>query len=169
MIRSIHSSTRLQGTHNSLRSWSKSLPSSLPNPMSLTSSSALSGSPLMSPPDPNWSNSLPGRISSSLAPNPEKRLGFFFFFLGLILLYFYFPLHFYYFFHLGFQSEELKARLSKLVDMAERREYQELVKDITPKKNDSEPFSTYREQLGLGQLFYIFVGSLLNFIFSFLC
>ncbi|XP_015896872.3 uncharacterized protein LOC107430544 [Ziziphus jujuba] len=48
------------------------------------------------------------------------------------------------------KSEELKARLSKLVDMVERREYQELVKDITPKKNDSEPFSTYREQLGLG-------------------
>ncbi|KAF3449420.1 hypothetical protein FNV43_RR10148 [Rhamnella rubrinervis] len=48
------------------------------------------------------------------------------------------------------KSEELKARLSKLADMAERKAYEELVKDITPKKNTSEPFSSYKDQLGFG-------------------
>ena len=48
------------------------------------------------------------------------------------------------------QSEELKARLKKLADVAERKAYQELVKDIAPKKPVDEPFSSYKDQLGFG-------------------
>lgn len=36
--------------------------------------------------------------------------------------------------------------------MAERKEYAELVKDIMPKKDNSEPFSSYKDQLGFGEL-----------------
>ncbi|PON48317.1 ATPase, vacuolar ER assembly factor, Vma [Parasponia andersonii] len=48
------------------------------------------------------------------------------------------------------KSEELKARLRKLAEMAERNAYAELVKDITPKKETTEPFSSYKDQLGFG-------------------
>ncbi|KAK7379785.1 hypothetical protein VNO78_34304 [Psophocarpus tetragonolobus] len=48
------------------------------------------------------------------------------------------------------KSEELKARLKKLEDIAERKAYQELVKDISPPKDDQEPFSSYKDQLGFG-------------------
>lgn len=48
------------------------------------------------------------------------------------------------------KSEELKERLRKLKELAERKEYQELVKDITPKKDLNEPFSTYKDQIGFG-------------------
>ncbi|XVE57419.1 hypothetical protein DITRI_Ditri04bG0089500 [Diplodiscus trichospermus] len=48
------------------------------------------------------------------------------------------------------KSEELKERLRKLKEIAERKDYQELVKDITPKKDFNEPFSTYKDQLGFG-------------------
>ncbi|KAF5206313.1 Er-based factor for assembly of v-atpase [Thalictrum thalictroides] len=48
------------------------------------------------------------------------------------------------------KSEELKARLKKLEDLAERKAYNELVKDITPRKNTEEPFSSYKDQLGFG-------------------
>ncbi|KNA22476.1 hypothetical protein SOVF_033750 [Spinacia oleracea] len=47
----------------------------------------------------------------------------------------------------GVKSEELKARLRKLEELAERKAYAELVKDITPKK-PNEPFSSYKDQLG---------------------
>ena len=57
----------------------------------------------------------------------------------------------------GFQSEELKARLKKLEDLAERNAYQELVKDITPKKDTDEPFSSYKDQLGFGKVLFTFV------------
>ncbi|THF97460.1 hypothetical protein TEA_029188 [Camellia sinensis var. sinensis] len=46
------------------------------------------------------------------------------------------------------KSEELKARLRKLEEVAERKAYQELVKDITPRKETDEPFSSYKDQLG---------------------
>ncbi|CAJ2629651.1 unnamed protein product [Trifolium pratense] len=46
------------------------------------------------------------------------------------------------------KSEELKARLKKLQDLAERKAYQELVKDIAPKEVVQEPFSSYKDQLG---------------------
>ncbi|XAR54798.1 hypothetical protein NMG60_11030101 [Bertholletia excelsa] len=48
------------------------------------------------------------------------------------------------------KSEELKARLRKLQELAERKAYAELVKDITPKKEMEEPFSSYKDQLGFG-------------------
>ncbi|XP_050377426.1 uncharacterized protein LOC126794700 [Argentina anserina] len=49
------------------------------------------------------------------------------------------------------KSEELKARLKKLAEMSERSAYAELVKDITPRKDDAaEPFSSYKDQLGFG-------------------
>ncbi|KAF8379390.1 hypothetical protein HHK36_028824 [Tetracentron sinense] len=48
------------------------------------------------------------------------------------------------------KSEELKARLRKLADLAERNAYQELVKDITPRRDSNEPFSSYKDQLGFG-------------------
>ncbi|XP_057977069.1 uncharacterized protein LOC131164117 [Malania oleifera] len=48
------------------------------------------------------------------------------------------------------KSEELKERLKMLSDLAERNAYQELVKDITPKKSANEPFSSYKDQLGFG-------------------
>ncbi|KAJ4728661.1 ATPase, vacuolar ER assembly factor, Vma12 [Melia azedarach] len=48
------------------------------------------------------------------------------------------------------KSEELKARLRKLVERAEREEYRELVKDIMPKNDTTEPFSSYKDQLGFG-------------------
>ncbi|CAE6237393.1 unnamed protein product [Arabidopsis arenosa] len=48
------------------------------------------------------------------------------------------------------KTEELKLRLLKLREIAERKEYAELVKDITPKKQVEEPFSSYKDQLGFG-------------------
>ncbi|KAK6246634.1 ATPase [Theobroma cacao] len=48
------------------------------------------------------------------------------------------------------KSEELKQRLRKLKEIAERKEYEDLVKDITPKKDLNEPFSNYKDQLGFG-------------------
>ncbi|KAF5730158.1 hypothetical protein HS088_TW20G00529 [Tripterygium wilfordii] len=48
------------------------------------------------------------------------------------------------------KSEELKARLRKLEELAERNAYQELVRDITPRKGPEEPFSSYKDQLGFG-------------------
>lgn len=44
-------------------------------------------------------------------------------------------------------------RLLKLREIAERKEYAELVKDITPKKQVEEPFSSYKDQLGFGKAF----------------
>ena len=51
----------------------------------------------------------------------------------------------------------MKARLKKLEDLAERNAYQELVKDITPKKDTDEPFSSYKDQLGFGKVLLTFV------------
>lgn len=42
------------------------------------------------------------------------------------------------------------VRLRKLEERAERKAYEELVKDITPKKGVEEPFSSYKDQLGFG-------------------
>ncbi|GFZ17134.1 hypothetical protein Acr_26g0004040 [Actinidia rufa] len=47
-------------------------------------------------------------------------------------------------------SSPLPARLRKLEELAERKAYDELVKDITPKKGTDEPFSSYKDQLGFG-------------------
>ncbi|XP_076948921.1 uncharacterized protein LOC143621364 [Bidens hawaiensis] len=48
------------------------------------------------------------------------------------------------------KSEELKARLRKFEEAAERKAYNELVKDITPRRDESEPFSSYKDQIGFG-------------------
>ncbi|KAK4770341.1 hypothetical protein SAY87_030873 [Trapa incisa] len=48
------------------------------------------------------------------------------------------------------KSEELKARLTKLAEIAEKKAYEELVKDIKPKTDVQEPFSSYKDQLGFG-------------------
>ncbi|KAA8522041.1 hypothetical protein F0562_012645 [Nyssa sinensis] len=48
------------------------------------------------------------------------------------------------------KSEELKVRLRKLAEIADRNAYEELVKDIAPKKEVNEPFSSYKDQLGFG-------------------
>ncbi|KAL9257844.1 hypothetical protein AKJ16_DCAP05387 [Drosera capensis] len=57
------------------------------------------------------------------------------------------------------KSEELKARLKKLEELAERKAYQELVKDITPKKDAYEPFSSYKDQMGFGLHVVVTMGT----------
>ncbi|XP_077239881.1 uncharacterized protein LOC143880789 [Tasmannia lanceolata] len=48
------------------------------------------------------------------------------------------------------KSQELKKRLIKLTELVERNEYEELVKDIKPRKQMVEPFSSYKDQIGFG-------------------
>ncbi|KAG5540136.1 hypothetical protein RHGRI_020389 [Rhododendron griersonianum] len=62
------------------------------------------------------------------------------------------------------KSEELKARLRKLEELAERKEYEELVKDITPRKGTDEPFSSYKDQLGFGAFLTLVLWSLYAFV-----
>lgn len=47
-------------------------------------------------------------------------------------------------------------RLKNLQEGLERKEYDELVKDITPKKGVEEPFSSYKDQLGFGKFLLLF-------------
>ncbi|XP_078438389.1 ER-based factor for assembly of V-ATPase [Wolffia australiana] len=63
------------------------------------------------------------------------------------------------------KSEELKERLRKLEAMAERKAYRELIKDIVPKEEPSEPFSSYKDQLGFGVhvVVMMFTGYLVGF------
>ncbi|KAL7107748.1 hypothetical protein ACP275_06G074200 [Erythranthe tilingii] len=63
------------------------------------------------------------------------------------------------------KSEELKVRLRKLEEAAERKAYQELVKDITPRKPVEEPFSSYKDQIGFGLhvVVTMFTGYLVGF------
>lgn len=58
------------------------------------------------------------------------------------------------------KSEELKARLRQLAERAERDEYRELVKDILPKSSATEPFSSYKDQLGFGKFFFSTLNNL---------
>lgn len=46
----------------------------------------------------------------------------------------------------------MKERLRKLADIAERKEYEELVRDVAPRKEEAEPFSSYKDQIGFGKL-----------------
>ncbi|MCO5614477.1 hypothetical protein L7F22_068760 [Adiantum nelumboides] len=49
------------------------------------------------------------------------------------------------------KSDELKARLARLQDFAERKAYADLVKDVTPSQSEEmEYFSSYKNQLGFG-------------------
>ncbi|CAH9058072.1 unnamed protein product [Cuscuta epithymum] len=63
------------------------------------------------------------------------------------------------------KSKELKARLRKLVEASERKAYEELVKDITPRKKVEEPFSSYKDQLGFGLhvVLIMFTGFLVGY------
>jgi uncharacterized membrane protein YciS (DUF1049 family) len=48
------------------------------------------------------------------------------------------------------KSEELKARLKNLQEMVDKRQYDELVHDITKHTKEPEYFSSYKDQLGFG-------------------
>ncbi|KQJ97959.1 uncharacterized protein LOC100838611 [Brachypodium distachyon] len=63
------------------------------------------------------------------------------------------------------KSDELKARLEKLREMQERKEYADLVRDVAPKEDNSEPFSSYKDQLGFGLhvVVIMFTGYLVGF------
>ncbi|KAG0460611.1 hypothetical protein HPP92_020518 [Vanilla planifolia] len=63
------------------------------------------------------------------------------------------------------KSEELKKRLKKLADMAERKEYDELVKDVAPRMEKTEPLSSYKDQIGFGLhvVLIMFTGYLIGF------
>ncbi|KAL6642625.1 hypothetical protein ACP70R_020806 [Stipagrostis hirtigluma subsp. patula] len=65
------------------------------------------------------------------------------------------------------KSDELKARLEKLREMQERREYAELVRDVAPpsKEDSPEPFSSYKDQIGFGLhvVLIMFTGYLVGF------
>lgn len=63
------------------------------------------------------------------------------------------------------KSEELQARLKKLEAAAEKKAYEELVKDIAPRKSVEEPFSSYKDQLGFGLhvALVMFTGYLVGF------
>ncbi|KAH7864707.1 hypothetical protein Vadar_032822 [Vaccinium darrowii] len=63
------------------------------------------------------------------------------------------------------KSEELKARLRKLEELAERKAYKELVKDIMPKKGTDEPFSSYKDQLGFG--LHVLVTMFTGYLFGY--
>lgn len=58
----------------------------------------------------------------------------------------------------------MKARLKKLEESTEKKAYQELVKDIAPKKDVEEPFSSYKDQLGFGKVLFPFTSSVLDVI-----
>ncbi|KAJ0970778.1 hypothetical protein J5N97_018737 [Dioscorea zingiberensis] len=63
------------------------------------------------------------------------------------------------------KSEELKERLRKLEELAERKAYADLVKDIAPKKETVEPFSSYKDQIGFGMhvVLMMFTGYLAGY------
>ncbi|KAI0489196.1 hypothetical protein KFK09_029038 [Dendrobium nobile] len=63
------------------------------------------------------------------------------------------------------KSEELKERLRKLAEMAERKEYEELVKDVAPRMEKAEPFSSYKDQIGFG--LHVVVVMFTGYLFGF--
>lgn len=48
------------------------------------------------------------------------------------------------------KSDELKARLERLQDLADRKAYNDLLKDVAREEQEREYFSSYKDQLGLG-------------------
>jgi hypothetical protein len=50
------------------------------------------------------------------------------------------------------QSKELKDRLERLQEMADRKEYDALVRDVSLKKEDRQYFSSFKDQLGYGNI-----------------
>ncbi|GLJ16582.1 hypothetical protein SUGI_0283960 [Cryptomeria japonica] len=63
------------------------------------------------------------------------------------------------------KSKELKDRLQRLQEMADRKAYDALVKDITLKE-DKEYFSSYKDQLGFGLhvIAIMFTGYLVGYM-----
>ncbi|CAD6204608.1 unnamed protein product [Miscanthus lutarioriparius] len=65
------------------------------------------------------------------------------------------------------KSDQLKARLEKLREIQERKEYAELVRDVVPPSEDDspEPFSSYKDQIGFGLhvVVIMFTGYLVGF------
>ncbi|XP_066376223.1 uncharacterized protein [Miscanthus floridulus] len=65
------------------------------------------------------------------------------------------------------KSDQLKARLEKLREIQERKEYAELVRDVAPPSKDDapEPFSSYKDQIGFGLhvVVIMFTGYLVGF------
>eukprot|EP00249_Psilotum_nudum_P008599 c21395_g1_i2 orf=238-912(+) len=63
------------------------------------------------------------------------------------------------------KSPELKVRLEKLQDLADRKAYNELVKDVTRSEQKRECFSSYKDQFGFGLhvMVTMFTGYLVGF------
>jgi len=63
------------------------------------------------------------------------------------------------------KSKELKERLAKLQENAEKQAYSKLVKDVVKHEEDREYFSSYKNSLGFGihVLFIMFTGYMLGY------
>ncbi|KAJ6347785.1 hypothetical protein OIU76_004302 [Salix suchowensis] len=66
---------------------------------------------------------------------------------------------------LRFQFHLIQPHTQGKEEMAERNAYAELVKDITPRKNTDEPFSSYKDQIGFGLhvVLIMFTGYLVGY------
>uniref|UniRef100_A0A0D6R5B2 ATPase, vacuolar ER assembly factor, Vma12 n=1 Tax=Araucaria cunninghamii TaxID=56994 RepID=A0A0D6R5B2_ARACU len=64
------------------------------------------------------------------------------------------------------KSKELKERLQRLQEMADRKAYDALVRDVTLKEEDKEYFSSYKDQLGFGLhvIAVMFTGYLVGYM-----
>lgn len=63
------------------------------------------------------------------------------------------------------KSKELKDRLERLQEMADRKEYDALVRDVSLKKQDQQYFSSFNDQLGYGLhvIVLMFTGYLVGY------
>lgn len=63
------------------------------------------------------------------------------------------------------KSKELKDRLERLQEMADRKEYDALVRDVSLKKQDQQYFSSFKDQLGYGLhvIVIMFTGYLVGY------
>lgn len=63
------------------------------------------------------------------------------------------------------KNKELKDRLERLQEMADRKEYDALVRDVSLKKEDRQYFSSFKDQLGYGLhvIVIMFVGYLVGY------
>ncbi|CAM6121538.1 unnamed protein product [Calypogeia fissa] len=63
------------------------------------------------------------------------------------------------------KSEELKARLKKLQELADKKQYDELVHDITKHTIEPEYFSSFKDQLGFG--LHVVLTMFTGFVFGY--
>lgn len=63
------------------------------------------------------------------------------------------------------KSKELMDRLERLQEMADRKEYDALVRDVSLKKQDQQYFSSFKDQLGYGLhvIVIMFTGYLVGY------